>query len=557
MKKILQLFIILLTLIGCQKNDINSPSDENLLEEVVSVPITLGLPHPSQFTTRTTAALIPDLETHIEKICIAIFEAPAPSAAPSDKLLQLIDGNQTLIDDNKVQALLNEYTGDYRLLAIANYSDNFNTQLTALKVDFENGTATYGQFTSLTEDLTAIYVGGDASAGQIKVGGTENLTGSFPMYSVLYSGTDIIHTTNITLPLTNSYSRITIDASSIALTTYTILGASLLQGAKTASYNPSAPLSISTLSDGAIPYLETDAVDNIPNTLINHVSPIYLFPNNGDNGANPTDIIIEGNYTDAKDHTYTGFHKIRIQHANYDILPNTLYRVLISKINSAGYASFAEAQLAEPNSDVLYDVIVDDTTSMDLVTGNGSYYLGFSNSNFTVYNDDALNNTIATTFNYDLSPGAVTAGITLPSPEISVTGSGLSLSNPTASYTPNSSNHIEVNMTSGFTSGTIIFRLGNIAHSVNVLRNAALSAAASPLNDFATDDYVYGRFDNLASSSWLSFTNDPTNSSISSDTGGIPLSLDINSTGAERTSTPLYLSRKDGKGRTKIIITQN
>ena len=112
-------------------------------------------------------------------------------------------------------------------------------------------------------------------------------------------------------------------------------------------------------------------------------------------------------------------------------------------------------------------------------------------------------------------------------------------------------------MTSGFTSGTIIFRLGNIAHSVNVLRNAALSAAASPLNDFATDDYVYGRFDNLASSSWLSFTDDPTNSSISSDTGGIPLSLDINSTGAERTSTPLYLSRKDGKGRTKIIITQN
>ena len=477
-------------------------------------------------------------------------------------LLQLVDGNNTIIEGEKGYALLDEYTGDYRLQAIVNYSDNYDAQLTVLKADLANNTATYGQFTALTEDLTALYVGGNSTAGQIKIGAVENVTGPLPMYSDLITGTDINLGTNLSFPLTNSYARITIDASTVATSNYTILGATLLKGATSGFNDKLATIPISTIVSGAIAYNETNAQDKIPTTLINHVSPIYLFPNNGDNGANPTDIIIRGDYVDSKGNTYTGFHKIRIKHNNsgsgitHDILNNTLYRVEITKVNSAGYDTFNEAEIAEPNSDILYDIVVDDNNSCDIVVGDGAYYIGFSNSDFVIYDDGALNNLVATIFNYDLSPDAVTAGITLPMPKVTVEGTGLSLTNPTASYVAGAPNDIEINLAAGFTLGKITFRVGNIAHTVNIEQKAALNSPSSTLNDFATNEYVYGLFDEATMSNWLSFTNASGSSTISSDTGGIPLSLTANTSGLKRTTTPFYLVRKDSQGRTRVVISQ-
>ena len=563
MKKILQLLIVLLTLTGCQKSNTPLKVEEGLPEGVVRVPITLALPTPSKITTRAAVDLLPGLENRIAKVCIAVFEAPTATVAATDKLLQLADGASTIIDDNSAHVLLEEHIGDYRLMAIVNYSDNVNTQLTALKADLANGTATYSQFVSLSEDLTAMYVGGDATAGQIEIGGSQNLTTTKPMYSLLLSGTDIVQSTHLTLNLSNSYSRITVDASSVATSTYVISSATLLKGALMGSYDPSISPPISTIGSSAIQYNDTEALHKLPIDLVNSVSPIYLFPNSGDNGNNPTDVIIKGDYTDPKGHTYTGFHKIRIKHLNmlnnltYDIVSNTLYRISITKVNSAGYNSFAAAKAAEPNSNIIYDIIVDDEASQDIITNNGEYYIGVSNSDIIVYDSDALVGLSATTFNFNLSTGATTGGITLPTPTVEVVGVGLSLTSLTASYTAGISNSIDVDLTAGFVSGTIIVRLGNIAHTINVSKELSQAAASSTLNDFATDTYVYGVFDDMSTSTWLTFTNDPTSSHISSDTGGIPLSLAANITGTKITATPLYLFRKDAKGHTKVIISQN
>ena len=563
MKNILQLLIVLLTLGSCHRGEITPPKIDVLPEGMVRVPITLTLPNPSQITTRAAVDLLPNLEKRIERVCIAVFAAPTATANTSDILLQLADGAQTIIDDNNAYVLLDEYTGDYRLMAIVNYSDNFDAQLTTLKSDLANGTATYGQFISLTEDLTALYAGGDLTAGQIEIGATQNLTGPLPMYSDLTAGTDIVPSTQITLNLSNNYSRITVDASTVATANYTILGATLLQGAVNITYDPAAALSTSTIGSGAISYKETEAQHKIPNTLVNHVSPIYLFPNNGDGGANPTNIIIRGDYTDAKGNTYSGFHKISIKHNSapntitYDIVNNNLYRVLITKVNSSGYSTFTGAELAEPNSDIIYDIVVDDDTSLDIVTGNGAYYIGVSNSDYIVYDDDALTDLAATTFNYNLSPGAITDGVILPTPTITATGGGLSLTNPSASYTAGVSNDVEINLAASFTSGDITLRLGNIAHRINIVRGATQSSASSTLNDFATNEYVYGLFDGLPTSNWLTFTNAPSSSEVSSDLGGVPLDLSANTSGVKRTYIPIYISSKDGKGRTKVIISQN
>ena len=561
MKKILQLLIVLIVLVGCQKVAVNLSEKDILPEGIVRVPITLSLPQPSEITTRTAVGLLPDLEKRIEKICVLVFQSNGSTPNTSDLLLQVIDGNRTIIAGEKGYALLDEYTGDYRLQAIVNYSDNFNTQLIGLENDLAGGTATYGQFTAMTEDLTALYVGGNATAGQIMIGTDENVAGPLPMYSGLITGTDIKPGTNLMFPLTNRYARITVDASTVATSNYTILGATLLKGALTASYDKLAPIPISTIGSDAIAYNETNAQNKIPTTLVNHVSPIYLFPNNGDGGANPTDIIIRGDYVDSKGNTYTGFHKIRIKHSSggvetHDILNNTLYRVEITKINSAGYDTFNEAEIAEPNSDILYNIIVDDNNSCDIVVGDGAYYIGFSNSDFVVYDDGALNNLVATVFNYNLSLEAGIAGITLPTPKVIVEGTGLSLTNPTALYTAGVPNDIEINLAAGFTVGKITFHVGNIAHTVNVEQKAALNATSFMLSDFATNEYVYGQFDEATMPNWLSFTNDPGSSTISSDTGGIPLSLTVNSTGGKRTSTPLYMVRNDSKGRTRVVISQ-
>ena len=561
MKKILQLLIVLIALVSCQKNDVNLPEKDVLPEGIVRVPITLSFPQPSEMITRTTVGLLPDLEKHIERICVLVFKSNGGAPDAGDLLLQVVDGDKTIIAGENGYALLEEYADNCRLQAIVNYSDNFDANLTILKDDIIGGTATYGQFTALTEDLTALYVGGSSGAGQIKIGTVENVTGPLPMYSDLVTETNIHPGTNLSFPLKNIYARITVDASAVATSNYNILEATLLKGATNGSYNKLATTPISTINSGAIKYDKTNAQDKIPTTLVNHVSPIYLFPNNGDGGNNPTDIIIKGNYADSKGNTYTGFHKIRIKHNNsgsgetYDILNNTLYRVVITKVNSAGYDTFSDAESAKPNFDGSYDIIVDDQNSSEIVS-NGSYYIGFSNSDFVVYDDDALNNLVSTIFNYDISPGAVAAGIALPTPKVIVEGTGLSLTNPTAIYTSGASNDIEINLATGFTVGKIIFRVGNIAHTVNVEQKAALNSSSSVLNDFATNEYVYGLFDEATMSDWLSFTNAPASSTISSDTGGIPLSLTANSSGLKRTSTPFYLVRKGSKGRTRVVISQ-
>ncbi len=563
MKKIFQLQIIFLMLVGCQRIDIDHSTVSDTTEGMVRVPLSFTLPTPSEVTTRSGVELLPDLEKRIARICVAVFEAPSATIGSTDKLLQLVDGDRAIIGGDHAHVLLDEYVGDYHLQAIVNYSDNFDAKLTALKVDLANGTATYGQFTALSDDLTALYVGGNSTAGDIKIANVQNLAGPLPMSSAVISGTNIEQSTNLTLLLTNSYSRITVNASSVPTTTYTILGATLLKGAEVGFYDSLSPLVISNINSGAIKYNETDAADKIPDDLINHVSPIYLFSNNGDGGANPTDIIIRGNYTDIQGNTHMGYHKIRIKHNDisnsltYDILHNTLYHVMITKVNRAGYETFVEAEMSAPTSDIMYDVVVDDDSSLDIVTGNGSYYLGFSNSDFIVYDDAALTNLVATTFNYALSPGAITDGVVLPTPTVIVTGSGISLTNPAATYSPNSLNDVEINLTSSFTSGDITFRLGNIAHRVNVEKLASQSSTTIILNDFSIDDYIYGVFDDITLSSWISFTNAAGNSSVSSDTGGIPLSLELNTSGLKRVSTPLYLSRKGGKGRVKTIISQN
>jgi len=146
-----------------------------------------------------------------------------------------------------------------------------------------------------------------------------------------------------------------------------------------------------------------------------------------------------------------------------DIERNHHYIFTINKVRSQGYSSLDEAQ-ANVGSNIEYDVTMD--ADSRFMTSNGQYAIVTSMDTAKVAASGASNVTIARAQVY--VPSGVTTSVTTNSITAST---GLTLNSPSTFAATNTYYPIVVTTTSGFTTGTITFKYGNITHVMYVKAN--------------------------------------------------------------------------------------
>lgn len=213
----------------------------------------------------------------------------------------------------------------------------------------------------------------------------------------------------------------------------------------------------------------------------NTISGLYLFENSGANesdvqGSNPTDLLIKGK----KGNNTEGYYKVRLSYlsqgaTSYDINRGVRYDMTLKEVKGIGYATAAEAIANEP-SNVLFDIYVEDNISKNIVTTNGAYYLGVSNSEFILFADYAVgvtvftlsHNTPATVTNQTVSIQG--AGITFSS---SQSGMVVSADRKQATLMPSNGTVQKIPIKLDFASdaaqqGIISIRLGDLIKEVSI-----------------------------------------------------------------------------------------
>lgn len=229
-------------------------------------------------------------------------------------------------------------------------------------------------------------------------------------------------------------------------------------------------------------YSVENMISGINHENANETEPLYAFESPAANG---TFAIIKGEYSGE-----TGYHRLDLKDRDGNILEirrNYQYIININKIQTGGYRTAEEAMKnAASNRDVNWSVDVIDPSSHDIVT-NGEQYLGVSNSALILYRSGDLQNVTATSVSYTTRSGWLAGTVT-------ATGDGLTLSEATGDKknwtmpgTDTKDKKININCSAAFTSGYLVFRIGDLSKIVKIIRNPNLPAIPDEM-----------KFDNLS-----------------------------------------------------------
>ena len=304
------------------------------------------------------------------------------------------------------------------------------------------------------------------------------------------------------------------------------------------------------------------AVD--PDTNYPTTEALYLFESPK---ANETFVIIKGEFNGV-----VGYHRLNLwdrkTETYYDITRNYHYIVSVNKIATAGYRTAQEAIAARAsNRDVNYDIIVTDPYSHDIVS-NGEQYLAVSNSALRIYQTGAMSNVVAAVLNYTVpNPGEntwSTGSITPKGTGLTIVGAnnGTKLDLPLSDM---KNREIKVNLASGFTSGSLEIRIGDLAKVIAITKSDNLPAVA---DEMEFDDCVVGDRTNSGSMrSSIRFTDesgmyqdkDNFNNIYTGSTGKLYALVSANigyrNSVSERDGEFFVASAEDA-GRTRIIFHQ-
>ena len=197
--------------------------------------------------------------------------------------------------------------------------------------------------------------------------------------------------------------------------------------------------------------------------------PLYMFESPA---KNKSFVIIKGEYDGV-----VGYHRLDLidKDENFlNITRNYQYIVNIKKIYTSGYRTAQEAMdNVASNREVNWSVEVVDPSSHDIVS-NGKQYLGVSNSGLIVYQSGEIQGIVATTLSYTMDAGWLAGTVT-------AVGDGLFLSETlgktwTMPVGDVKDRGIKIHCTSAFTSGQLIFRVGNLSKVVKITRNENMPA---------------------------------------------------------------------------------
>ena len=283
-------------------------------------------------------------------------------------------------------------------------------------------------------------------------------------------------------------------------------------------------------------------------------NPLYVYETHS--LSNDTYLVIRGHY---KGESF--FYKMALvnndQHV-LDILRNTEYIFTITSVRGRGFISMADAKASlASNTNLDYSILVQEESSYEIVSNN-EYYLGVTNSHFEIY-ASAASGTAYVAFSLITDCKSESIG------ERTITAtSGLRIVSPVDGMIPVSTtlpSQVKIEMLTGFTSGEIELRLGNLRKTVTVKRREQVTSSGTIISSFIEDGYYISAYvEDYVNHSWLKLgpeegevRNDP--DYIYVDNGKIKLYVEQNTSGNRE--GVVYVSV--GKGitqRIKVYITQ-
>ncbi len=283
-------------------------------------------------------------------------------------------------------------------------------------------------------------------------------------------------------------------------------------------------------------------------------NPLYVYETHS--LSNDTYLVIRGHY---KGESF--FYKMALvnndQHV-LDILRNTEYIFTITSVRGRGFISMADAKASlASNTNLDYSILVQEESSYEIVSNN-EYYLGVTNSHFEIY-ASAASGTAYVAFSLITDCKSESIG------ERTITAtSGLRIVSPVDGMIPVSTtlpSQVKIEMLTGFTSGEIELRLGNLRKTVTVKRREQVTSSGTIISSFIDDGYYISAYvEDYVNHSWLKLgpeegevRNDP--DYIYVDNGKIKLYVEQNTSGNRE--GVVYVSV--GKGitqRIKVYITQ-
>lgn len=352
------------------------------------------------------------------------------------------------------------------------------------------------------------------------------------------------------MEMTRAVARIDVYAA-ITPADFTLESVTLLNAAKKYS-----PIAIATSPDMLT---GEDVVRyNEVSTLNNRVaSAIYCYENNTTQ-TNATQLLIKGKYKEA---ATSGYYKLNIVYSNagtshYDIKRNCIYTVTITAVNNNGYSSENEALLAPPSNGISTEIVVSDADARD-IQSNGSFYLGFSNSECIIYTSEEHPNELIATFSHNAPSWAG---------DVTVQVQGVGLTFNSSSILPVSdgsvkTGSISVNIGNNFVSGNVIVKLGDLEKTIKITRNMEPLSYGGAFN--LGDSYIYARkLDVSSQSNWIKLSPDA-DSSVTEDEidhpgGSIHMQLEMNLIllGGVNRTCDLICARSNHEGRVRVKVAQ-
>lgn len=455
----------------------------------------------------------------------------------------------TLPNTNQTFVALTKGSGAYRLLILANPQGTFyanNSAYTFSKDKFDQLLSShnleYACNLLLTEPLT----------------GTQSsvpfLGQSFPM-SCIYdlpggiNAATEIGTTVSPVELIRAVAKVIVKSTA---SNFTLLGV-------TAAYNfphqgqlhrlGSVPMTVN--SSSLVSYKNTGA--NISDAVANSTaaSPIYLFESEKDNDSY---IVIKGRYLGTDYYYKMAFVDGSLQ--KMDLLRNYEYTFTIVNVYGEGHETLDGAVQAPAYNNTHLDIklTVTDLSAYE-TTAFDDYYLSVSNSVYIGYGNLA-------TVSYDICSIYLVAEGT--STQLPITGTItsstglLTITAPTGGINVTTSSPqsftLKAQMASGFVSGEITLRFGNLKKVIEVKKNSAKLTAATVLS-FPNVDYGYymlsGKVDNFSSGYWIKLSpynvlpRDNDAGEITVDDGRIDAHI---TAGSNRTGTVYFSTVIDPSG---------
>lgn len=496
------LLISLLALNGCQTEQYNEFDRVGEIIELedgkLLVPITLELPVYSVIESKATTN-----ETIVKNIRVLVYDSEG-------KVIQAVEGVIGSAN-NQIKAKLLRYNNVCSIQVFANIPDR-------LLESFQTGRsyAYINQLRLVTADLSNVIQNGIPITSEPKE----------------FTKLDIATVNGYTASLKYACARIdiTCNAPELSLSEVTLINA-----AKESEFGENK----TSLDLGGVEMQNKIIVTN------NKIENIYLFENSSikpnSSEKNTTDLIVKIN---------EGFYKICINHLSYmtdtiySINRGNKYNVTIKLVKGPGYKTFQEAKANKPVN-IDYNITIDDGRSKDIVTSNGSYYLGVTNSEFYLFADEAYGVTVT-----HLSHNAPA---TVTNATLSVSGTGITL-RASEGYTVNTPTTATLNLKNGAvqnlpvkldltptsTGGILTIRIGDLVKEIKITKK---------LNDTNSDRYTISS-SNYTGSDFKNFTSLSDRLKIS----GKDLIMDNRPIYPDRNRVFAYATAFAGETRKNVLI---